>query len=230
MRRFKAIGANVTLGANVSIGKFARIGAGCKLAAGVVIGDNCVLGKNCLVQSNVSIENCTAGDGVVFKPGSRVGQDGFGFIPASAAGGATTQKKPQTKRVVLGNNVEIGANSTVDRGSWRDTIIGANTKLDNQVHIAHNVHIGENCLLAAQVGVAGSVDIGNRVLIGGQSGIAQYVKIGDDVQIAAKSGVTANVCSKARVGGYPAVPILQFHRAFLTQQQTGSRRDPRSTR
>ncbi|KAH9260196.1 UDP-3-O-[3-hydroxymyristoyl] glucosamine N-acyltransferase [Batrachochytrium salamandrivorans] len=215
----------VVLGQNVFIGRFVKIGEGSQIQAGAVIGDRCVLGRNCLVGSQASIQNCTAGEGVVFKPGCRVGQDGFGFIPAGLSSSPHPVKKPQTRRVVLGDEVEIGANSTVDRGSWRDTTIGRHTKLDNQVHVAHNVRIGESCLIAAQTGIAGSVEIGHRVLIGGQSGVAQYIQIGDEAQIAAKSGVTANVPARAKVGGYPAVPIAQFHRAFLLSQSRV--RDPR---
>jgi UDP-3-O-[3-hydroxymyristoyl] glucosamine N-acyltransferase len=217
----------VKVGANVVICALAKVGEDCIIEANAYIGPSVELGKGCHVHVGVSIEHCSAGEGVVFKPGSRIGQDGFGFLPALTTD-STVQKKPQTRRVILENMVEIGANSTVDRGSWRDTRIGAHTKLDNQVHIAHNVWIGKNCLLAAQVGIAGSCELGNRVLVGGQTGIAQYVKVEDDCQIAAKSGVTTNVFPKGiKVGGFPAIPIRQFHRNFLNQNNKEGTRDPR---
>jgi UDP-3-O-[3-hydroxymyristoyl] glucosamine N-acyltransferase len=213
---------DVKVGSFAHIGKLAQIGSGTVIHAHAFVGDAVKLGASCQVGSHVSVQNCTAGDRVVFKSGCRVGEDGFGFHPAGTVDKTKVVKKPQTMRVLLENDVEIGANSTVDRGSWRDTRIGAHTKLDNLVQIGHNVHIGMNCLIAAQSGVAGSATIGNRVLMGGQSGIAQYIKVGDDCQIAAKSGVTSDLSSKAKVGGMPAVNIIQFHRAFLETFPRGS--------
>ncbi|EKX40981.1 hypothetical protein GUITHDRAFT_75132, partial [Guillardia theta CCMP2712] len=164
-----------------------------------------VIKKNSTVHSNVNISNCTLGEEVVIWPGVCIGQDGFGFN-ISQSGDPT--KKPQTLRVEVHDHVEIGANCTIDRGSWRQTVIGSNTKLDNMVHIAHNVQIGKGVMIAAQTGIAGrSCDIGDYVLIGGQVGIAQHLKVGSKAKIAARSAVMGNVGDGETVGGSPAVPI-----------------------
>ena len=136
-------------------------------------------------------------------------QDGFGFHIGENV------KKPQELRVQIGDDVEIGSNTTIDRGSWRDTVINSNTKLDNLIQIGHNVIIGEDCLICAQSGIAGSTTIGNGVLIGGQVGIAQHLNIGDDVRIAAKSGVMHDLQKGKAYGGYPAVEVNKFHRQTL---------------
>lgn len=209
------LGRGVSVGPNAYVGKLTQIGSLSRIGANSVVGDGVRLGRECQVENNVNIQNCIAGDRVVLKPGCSVGQDGFGFHPAGTFDKDKVVKKPQNLRVVLENDIEIGANSTIDRGSWRDTRIGEFSKLDNLVQVGHNVNIGRNCLIAAQTGIAGSVTIGDRVLIGGQTGIAQYVRIGDDCQIAAKSGVISDLLTKSKVGGMPAVDILRYHRSFL---------------
>jgi UDP-3-O-[3-hydroxymyristoyl] glucosamine N-acyltransferase len=211
------LGKGVNVGANSYVGKLAQIGANTVISPNACIGDGVKLGKNCVVGLGATIRNCKTGDRVVLKAGSRVGEDGFGFHPAGTIDKAKVVKKPQPLGVILGDDVEIGANSCIDRGSWRDTRIGAWTKLDNLVQVGHNVVIGSNCLIAAQSGIAGSAELGDRVLMGGQSGIAQYVKVGNDCQIAAKSGVASDLVAGSKVGGMPAIPIQQFHRNFLLQ-------------
>jgi UDP-3-O-[3-hydroxymyristoyl] glucosamine N-acyltransferase len=219
------IGTGTTVGPNSFIGKLAQIGAGSIVSANAIVGDGVRLGKQCIVGPGASIRNCTADDRVVFKAGCRVGEDGFGFHPAGTVDKEKIVKKPQTLRVWIESDVEIGANATVDRGSWRDTRVGQYTKIDNLVQVGHNVHIGKNCLIAAQSGIAGSVTIGDRVMMGGQSGVAQHVKIGEGCQIAAKSGVTADLAPGSKVGGMPAVNIIQFHRSFLERfPRSGSHR------
>ena len=212
------------LSATTHIGPFAYVGPG------VTIGKETSVGAHCTVL------NCKVGDRVLLHSGVRIGQDGFGFFPTpstpstpseattetttetTATANATTDaapppiKKPQELQVILHDDVEIGANSTIDRGSWRDTVIHAGTKIDNLVHIAHNVVVGESCLIAAQTGIAGSTTVQERVLIGGQVGIAQHLTIGVESRIAAKSGVVENVLDYHTVAGYPAVDIRTFRR------------------
>ena len=159
-----------------------------------------MIGHNALIGSNCSLQNCIIGNNVIIHPGVKIGQDGFGYGLADGR----LKKFPHIGRVLVQDNVEIGSNTTVDRGSLNDTIIGEGTKIDNQVQIAHNVKIGQNCAIAGQVGISGSVNIGNNVMIGGQVGIKQHRKIGDNVEIAAGSGVTLSIPSNQKVAGSPA--------------------------
>ena len=193
-------GKNVLIGKNVVIGHNTHVGSNSIIESNVIIGENCVIGslvniKNSLIQSNVHIQD-----------GAKIGLKGFGFIPIKQKNVRT----PQIGKVILEEGVEIGANSTIDRGSVTDTIIGKNTFLDNQVHIAHNVKIGENCILAGQVGIAGSAILGNNVMIGGQAGISGHLKIGNGVKIGGASGVISDLADNSKVMGYPAVPMREF--------------------
>ncbi len=190
------------------IGPFAKIETGCWIGSNSIIGENVEIGRNTRIGSNVSISHTELGADCVIYPGVRIGQPGFGFeIDASGP-----IDMPQLGLVKIGNNVEIGANTTVDRGAGPDTIIGSGTRIDNLVQIGHNVQLGSNCVIVAQVGIAGSTTIGNNTVIAGQSGLAGHINIGNNVQIAAQSGVAKSLSDGAVVGGSPAVPIKQFRK------------------
>ena len=193
-------GNNVLIGKNVTIGKNSIIGSN------TIIEKNVIIGKNCIIGSNVVIKNSIIHNSVVIQDGNRIGQKGFGFIPSKNK----NIKIPHIGRVIINDDVEIASNCTIDRGSIDDTIIGKNTYLDNQVHVAHNVKIGDNCMIAGQVGFAGSSIIGNNVSIGGQAGISGHLKIGNNVKIGGGSGVVKNIENNQVVMGYPAVPLRDF--------------------
>ncbi len=193
-------GNNVLLGKNVKIGKNSIIGSNSIIEHSVSIGENCIIG------SNVVIKNTVIGKNVVIQDGCKIGLKGFGFIPLKER----NFKFPHIGRVLIDNNVEIASGCTIDRGSVGDTVIGKNTYLDNQVHIAHNVKIGSNCMIAGQVGFAGSSVIGNNVSIGGQAGISGHLKVGNSVRIGGGSGVVKNIKDNQIVMGYPAVPLKNF--------------------
>ena len=193
-------GKNVLIGINVSIGKETHVGSN------TIIESNVVIGKNCVIGSFVSIKNSFMGSYIHIKDGSRIGIKGFGFIPIKQKNIRT----PQIGKVILEEGVEIGSNCTVDRGSLTDTIVGKNTFLDNQVHLAHNVKIGDNCMIAGQVGIAGSTIVGNNVMIGGQAGISGHLNIGNNVKIGGGSGVINDIPNNHQVMGYPAVSLKEF--------------------
>ena len=176
------------------------------IEANTVIGNNVIIGRNVFVGSNCSLQHCYIGDNVVIHPGTRLGQDGFGY----GHSGKNFIKFPHIGRVIIQDNVEIGANTAIDRGSLNDTIIGEGTKIDNLVHIAHNVTVGQNCGLAGQVGVSGSVTIGDNVILGGQVGVIPHRKIGDNAQVAAGSGIMHNVQPNQKVAGRPHREIDKY--------------------
>jgi UDP-3-O-[3-hydroxymyristoyl] glucosamine N-acyltransferase len=194
------IEAGVTIDPLAVIGPRAEIGAGTVIAAGAVIGPDVRIGRECAVGAGAAVQQALIGDRVIIHPGARIGQDGFGYLPSPQG----HQKIPQTRRVIIQDDVEIGANSTIDRGSTRDTVIGEGTKIDNLVQIGHNVSIGRHCLIVSQTGISGSVKIGDFVMMGGQVGIADHLTIGAGAVIGAKSGVMSNVPAGARWLGYPA--------------------------
>jgi len=193
-------GKNVLIGKNVSIGKNSRIGSN------TIIESHVKIGKNCFLGSFVMIKNSQISDNVLIQDGCKIGIKGFGFIPNSKKNIRT----PHTGKVMLHDGVEIGANCTIDRGSLSNTIIGENTFLDNQVHVAHNVKIGKNCMIAGQVGFAGSSTLGDNVIIGGQAGVSGHLKIGNNVKIGGGSGVVNDLPNNSQVMGYPAIPIREF--------------------
>jgi UDP-3-O-[3-hydroxymyristoyl] glucosamine N-acyltransferase len=174
-----------------------------------------MIGHNARIGSNCTLQNCILGNNVIIHPGVRIGQDGFGY----SFGDGILKKFPHIGRVIIQDSVEIGSNTTIDRGSLNDTTIGEGTKIDNLVQIGHNVTIGQNCAIAGQVGISGSVSIGNNVMIGGQSGVKQHRKIGDNVQIGAGSGVMNSIPSNQRVAGNPARKL----ESYLSEIKTISR-------
>jgi len=196
----------VTVDPFAVIGPDAEIGKGSVIAAGAVIGPGVCIGRECSIGAGATLQHCLMGDRVIVHPGARIGQDGFGYL----AGPQGHQKIPQTRRVIIQDDVEIGANSTVDRGSTRDTVIGEGTKIDNLVQIAHNVAVGRHCLIASQTGISGSVKIGDFVVMGGQAGVADHVTIGSGVMLAGQAGVGTDIRDGERWGGSPAVPAREW--------------------
>ena len=198
--------SKVKFGNNVLIGKNVKLGKNTIIGSNTIIEHDVSIGKNCVIGSQTMIKNSIIGDDVVIQDGSKIGLKGFGFIPLKGK----NFRFPHIGRVILENNVEIGASCTIDRGSVDDTIIGENTFLDNQVHMAHNVKVGKNCMIAGQVGFAGSSTLGDNVSIGGQAGISGHLKIGNNVKIGGGSGVVKDIEDNSVVMGYPAVPLKEF--------------------
>lgn len=194
----------VTVGPCAVIGAGAVLGANCYIAPGVVIGAGCVLGENCTVYANAVLEDgVKLGKGVFIQPGAVIGADGFKY--EMLAGNWT--KIPQVGTVVLGDDVEVGANSCIDRASYTVTAVGRNTKIDNLVQIAHNVKMGENCVVVSQSGIAGSSTVGDYTILAAQAGIADNVKVGRQVVILGRTGVKDDVGDKQTVYGTPARPF-----------------------
>lgn len=196
------IEAGAVIGPNVSIG------SGTVVAPNAVIGRNCQIGRDGFVGSGVSIQYALIGNRVVIHGGAQIGQDGFGFV----GGAKGPERVPQIGRVVIQDDVEIGSNTTVDRGAMADTVIGEGTKIDNLVQIAHNVRIGRGCLIAGHCGISGSVTIGDFVMLGGRVGIADHITVGDRVQVAASAGLMYDIPAGERWAGMPAQPMRDFFR------------------
>lgn len=206
------IGENVVIEPNVVILEGVKIGDNTKIEANSYIAKNVEIGANSIIKSNVSIECSKIGNNCLIHAGAKIGQDGFGF--AFDPKNILLIKVPQIGGVIIGNYVEIGANTTIDRGSLNDTIIGDMTKIDNLVQIGHNVKIGRMCQIVAQTGIAGSTEIGDGCIFGGQSGIAGHLKIADRVMLASRAGVSKSISKVGEVlGGYPAVPIMQWRKS-----------------
>ena len=191
----------------------AVIGPRCRLGPGAVVGEGVVMGADCRIANHASVSHAVLGDRVSLHPGARVGQEGFGFEP-TATGFLTV---PQLGRVILGDDVEIGANTTVDRGAGPDTMIGAGSRLDNLVQIGHNVQLGRCCVIASQAGISGSTVLEDFVQLGGQAGLTGHLHIGRKARIGAQAGVMSNIEPDADVLGSPAQPLKEFlrHVAFL---------------
>ncbi len=210
------IGKDVCIEDGVVINENVEIGDGTQIMANTVIHKNSKIGANCKIYSNVSImEDIFIGNNVILHAGVVIGSDGFGFLFDNGV----HMKIPQIGTVIINDNVEIGANSTVDRATIGKTVIGEGTKIDNLVQIAHNVEVGKHCIICAQVGIAGSTTIGDYVTLAGQAGITGHVTIGNQATVAAQAGVTKNVKPKEIVSGYPAMPHKEANHLYVLKRK-----------
>ncbi len=214
------IGDNCIIGPNAFVGRGVEIGAGCIIGANAVLHDGVQVGDGSRIGALCSISHSMIGERVIIHRGVHIGQDGFGF----ALGRGGHIKVPQLGRVIIENDVEIGAGTCIDRGTGPDTVIGEGSKIDNLVQIGHNVQIGKHCVIVAQVGIAGSTRIGDGTVLAGQVGIAGHLKIGSGVRVAAKAGVMNDLPSGASYGGYPAIPAKDWHRQTLALARLGKQR------
>ncbi|MFS8038023.1 UDP-3-O-(3-hydroxymyristoyl)glucosamine N-acyltransferase [Xanthobacter sp. AM11] len=202
----------VTVDPGAVVGPGAEIGSGTIICAGAIVGPNVRIGRDCAIGPGASVIHAFLGNGVVIHGGARIGTDGFGYQPSPAG----HVKVPQVGRVVVQDQVEIGANTTIDRGALTDTVIGEGTKIDNLVQIAHNVVIGRHCIIVSQTGISGSTTLGDFVMLGGQVGVVGHVTIGTGAQIAASSNVKGDVPPGVRWGGSPAKPVREWFREVTT--------------
>lgn len=212
----------VTVDPGAVVGPGAEIGAGTVIGAQAVVGANVRIGRNCSIGPGVVLTHALVGNHVILHPGVKVGQDGFGY----AMGPGGHLKVPQVGRVIIQDHVEVGANTTIDRGGLRDTVIGEGTKIDNLVQIAHNVVIGRHCVIVSQVGISGSTTLDDFVVLGGQVGVVGHVRIGAGSQIAGSSNVNKDVPAGVRWGGTPAKPVREWFREMTTLKALASRRNP----
>ncbi len=215
-----SIGPDCQIEHGVIIGEHAEIGTGCFIGANTVIGKGVKIGDHCRIAANVTITHAYIGNRVILHTGVRVGQAGFGFH-MDKKGHVSV---PQLGRVMIQDFVDVGANTTIDRGSGDDTIIGAGTRIDNLVMIGHNVQIGRGCVIVALVGISGSTTVGDYTAIGGQAGLAGHLNIGKGVQIAAQSGIMRDIEDGMIVGGSPALPAKQWHRQTVALQKLANQK------
>jgi len=216
------IAADAELGSDVTIGAYCVIGQGCNVGSGAILFPHCYLGRNCQVGDNtVLFPRVTLYDGVIvgrncrIKSGAVIGSEGFGYVKDNGR----HRRMPQLGTVVIGDSVDIGANTTIDRSTTGSTRIGSGTKIDNLVHIAHNVSIGENCCICGQVGISGSVTIGDRVVLAGQVGLKDHIEIGSDALIGAAAGVISSVPAGGFYSGYPARPHAEQMRIHAAERR-----------
>lgn len=205
--------AGVTVEAGAVVGPDVEIGSGTVVGPNAVIARSCRIGRDCRIGAGVTVQHSLIGNRVILHPGVRLGQDGFGYSM-----GPRHVKIPQLGRVIVQDDVEIGANTTVDRGSMRDTTIGEGTKIDNLVQIGHNVTIGRHCVIVGQVGISGSAELGDYVVLGGKASVGEHIKLGMGAQIGGTSAVNNDVPAGARWIGSPARPVrdwMRQHRAVL---------------
>ncbi len=205
------LGAGVRIGPYVVIGRDVKLGARSVIHPGAVLMDRVVVGADCVIHAHVTVrEDCVLGDRVVVQPGAAIGGDGFGFVLHEGR----HHKIPQIGNVVIEDDVEIGANATIDRGRFTATRVGRGTKIDNLVMVGHNVQIGEDCLLVSQTGISGSTVIGDRVTMGGQVGVAGHLRIHSDVTALARAGIVKNVLRPGVYAGFPLRPFAQWKKTI----------------
>jgi len=214
--------AGVVVDPGAVIGPHVEIGTGTTIAPGAVIGEQVRIGRGSMIGPGASIQCALIGNHVIIHGGCRIGQDGFGYLGSPQG----HLKVPQIGRVIIQDHVEIGANSAIDRGAARDTIIGEGTKIDNLVQIGHNVTIGRHCIIVAQCGISGSAVLQDFVVLGGRAGVNNHVTIGTGAQIAATSSVNDDVPAGGRYGGTPAKPVKQWFRELLAIERLAARADP----
>ncbi len=214
------VGEGAVVGPYAVIEARAEVGRRCHIGTSSLIGAACVLGDDVRIGVHVTVSHAIIGSRVTLYPGVRVGQDGFGFAPDSKG----VVKVPQLGRVIIEDDVEIGANATIDRGAGPDTVIGAGTMIDNLVQIGHNVQIGRGCILVSQVGISGSTKVGDGVMIGGQVGLAGHLVIGSGARIGAQAGVMKDVPAGMTVVGSPAVPAYEHFRQIATLHRLARRK------
>ena len=208
------IGPNVVIDRNVKIGKKSIIQANVSIGAGVVMGEECLLYPNCVVR-----ERCTLGNRVILQPGAIIGSCGYGYITTEKG---EHEKLQQIGNVVLEDDVEIGANTTIDRARFKSTVIGKGTKIDNLVQIGHNVQIGAHNLIVSQTGIAGSSKTGRHVIMGGQVGVVGHVELGDGVMIATRGGVSKSIDKPGAYGGSPVVPMAEYNKRKVLNRKIDS--------
>jgi UDP-3-O-[3-hydroxymyristoyl] glucosamine N-acyltransferase len=211
--------ADVAVDPGAVVGPGAEIGARTRIGASTIIGPGVRIGRDCAIASNVTLTNALVGNNVIIHAGARIGQDGFGF----AMGPRGHAKVPQIGRVIIQNDVEIGANTTIDRGANRDTIVGEGTKIDNLVQVGHNVVIGRHCVIVSQAGISGSTTLEDFVALGGQAGLAGHLRLGAGAQLAARSGLMNDIPPGGRWAGYPAKPRKTFFREIATLAKLAGR-------
>lgn len=213
------IGSNVTIAPNVVIDENVTIGPNSVILAGTTIGPNVEIGEDCIIHSNVTIrEYCCIGNRVILQPGVVIGSCGFGYLQNKLGHHA---KLEQLGWVEIGDDVEVGANTTIDRARFKKTSIGKGTKIDNLVQIAHGVQIGEHSLVIAQTGIAGSTKIGKHVILAGQVAVAGHLNVGDGVVVTAKSGISKSLPKAGKYGGLPAIPLSEYNRNAVQLRNVG---------